>query len=108
MRNRPATLVVIEFGAADREPQLIERQVLTDAHGERQRHDFEEQRTLVPLSDLVEAEAVVGDDAGETRAFTGTARQNAALAQPLLLAMTLAAPRHARRGGIWWHSEGHG
>ena len=58
-------LVVAEPGSAHGEAELVERQILFHPHGERQRHDLEVERTVIARRDLVEAVAVIGDDACE-------------------------------------------
>ena len=60
-----ADVVVGQLRPPDRQAQLVERQVLAHADRERQGHDLEVQRALVAGGDLVEAEALVGDHAGE-------------------------------------------
>ncbi len=62
---RRPDLVVAEPGPSEGEPELVQRQVLLHPHGERQRHHFEVEGAGVPRGHLVEAVAVVGDDAGE-------------------------------------------
>jgi len=58
-------VVVGELGAADRQPQLVQGQVLPDPDGEREGDNLEVEAALVTVADLVEAVAAVGDDPGE-------------------------------------------
>src|SRR5262249_2077543 len=66
-------VVVAEVGAAGRQTKLVEGEVLPHAHRERERNHFEEHRTVVSVGDLVEAIALVSDDAGEHVDATGRA-----------------------------------
>ena len=60
-----ADLLVCQPGASQRQPQLVERQPLLHANGERQRHDLEVQAPPIPRPDLVEPEALIADDPRE-------------------------------------------
>ena len=77
-----ADLVVAEPRAAHGEAQLVERQVLSDPDGERQRHHLEVERAVVARRDLVEAVAVIGDHAGEDVDAAGRALRVGLAAQP--------------------------
>ena len=60
-----AQFVVGHGGAADREPDLIQRQVGAHPYWKREWNDFEVEVAVVSRLDLVEPVAVVGDDARE-------------------------------------------
>src|SRR5665213_2626080 len=60
-----ADLVIREIWPTCKQTQLIQREVLAYPHRERDRYNLKVERTVIPVSDLVEAMSLVGDDAGE-------------------------------------------
>ena len=78
IENRIRLVVLPELGighrrSPDHQPQLVERQSVADADGERERHHLEIEGTLVAGGNFVEAIAVVGDDPGKDVKASGRA-----------------------------------
>src|SRR5205823_2599517 len=66
-------LFVGQLRRTDGQAQLVERESLLDADRERERDDLEVEPSAVAGTDLVEAEAGVGDDPGEDVESSGGA-----------------------------------